>query len=130
MSELTTCPNCGAPMYARHGLELRCTGPERHLYYIAFDLDPDDKVCCYFCQEAGDHHTYTRGKAFLCSAMQGPQDGNANYICVFHLDPETAVQRDGRYVFPAPCGGENSSGAVRLEEVTGGNPPEATRGPA
>lgn len=52
-----------------------------------FNLEPGEKVSCYFCEQAtpGRAPTYAFGQAFLAGADHPPFDGNANHICRSHL---------------------------------------------
>ena len=43
-------------------------------------------------QQFGKHpYGYRRGTAFLAGPEHTPYDGNANYVCARHLDPEVNV---------------------------------------
>jgi len=52
------------------------------------DLDPGERVGCKLCGKWNPEEGYGFGEAFLAGAGHPPWDGNANYICRDHLDPE------------------------------------------
>lgn len=61
-----------------------------------FDLDEGEEVSCYYCMQEGQISNYKRGGAYLCGPTHSPLDGNANYICLRHLDHD-AVLPDGSH---------------------------------
>lgn len=56
-----------------------------------FDLEDDEAVGCFYCQEARDYTTYRRGEAFLAGPDHPPFDGNANYICRRYLSDDAIL---------------------------------------
>jgi hypothetical protein len=60
-------------------------------HMVAYELEPDDDVSCYFCLIEGEYKSYGRGEAYLCEAGCPPFDGNANYVCKGHLDSDVIV---------------------------------------
>lgn len=56
-----------------------------------FELDVREKVGCYFCMQNSVYTDYIRGEAYLVDAGHPPCDGNANYVCKEHLNPETVI---------------------------------------
>ncbi len=60
---------------------------------IAYELEEGDQVSCYFCmnENNGDQNTYGKGDAYLCESGCPPFDGNANYVCKDHLDPDIII---------------------------------------
>lgn len=59
-----------------------------------FDLEDGQVVGCYFCMKCGSHADYKKGEAFLAGPDHSPYDGNANYICIDHLDDEVALPEE------------------------------------
>jgi len=59
--------------------------------YCAFPLDDRDEVECVICRSFRDHTAYKKGEAFLVGAAHPPYDGNANYVCKEHLDPQFSI---------------------------------------
>lgn len=58
---------------------------------VCFELDPGEEVSCYYCMNGREYRLYRRGEAFLCGADHSPYDGNANYICKEHLEPDAVI---------------------------------------
>ena len=58
---------------------------------VVFALNPGEWVCCYFCLQERERRVYGRGEAFLAGAAHSPCDGNANYVCREHLDPNVEI---------------------------------------
>lgn len=56
-----------------------------------FDLEDGEEVGCFYCQAARDFRTYRRGEAFLAGPDHPPFDGNANYICRWHLSGDAIL---------------------------------------
>ena len=63
-----------------------------------YALELNERVGCYYCMERpastrfGKHpYGYRRGVAYLAGPEHSPCDGNANYICVEHLEPYVNV---------------------------------------
>jgi len=80
---------------------------------LIFALDPWEKVGCYFCQKNNDFTMYGRDQAYLASAEHRPYDGNANFVCVFHLEERVNVY-DG--FAKEHYGLENKSESKRVPE--------------
>ena len=62
----------------------------------AYALAPQDEVSCYYCMGVsgplfGDVEHYRRGEAVLAEAGHPPYDGNANYICLVHLNRDVVI---------------------------------------
>lgn len=77
----------------------RLEAMSRYSQNDVWSLDPDETVCCYYCmRDSGlrDDEVYKKGEAFLCGAGHNPCDGNANYICLDHLDDDAIINEDGR----------------------------------
>jgi hypothetical protein len=56
-----------------------------------FDLEDGEVVGCYFCMRAGCHDDHGKGSAFLAGPDHSPYDGNANYVCIDHLDEDAVL---------------------------------------
>jgi hypothetical protein len=63
----------------------------RHYEISAFALAAGEEVSCYYCILDRENVTYRRGEAVLADAGHPPYDGNANYICLNHLDRTTVI---------------------------------------
>lgn len=80
----------------------------------AVDLDEGEEVGCYICM-LDPHlrsHTYHRGEAFLCGPGHTPCNGDANYICMEHLDDDVTMRRDGVDAHPSQHYPENADGEL------------------
>lgn len=60
-----------------------------------YDLEDNEEVHCYECLRQGCRETYGKGQAFLAGPGHSPCDGNANYMCMEHLDDD-AVMPSGK----------------------------------
>lgn len=56
-----------------------------------FDLEEGEQVGCYYCMRQNCHDSYGKGQAFLAGPGHSPCDGNANYICMDHLDNDAVL---------------------------------------
>lgn len=54
-------------------------------------VEPGEKVHCYYCMRQNNYRLYARGEAFLTGPDHSPLDGNANHICMVHLDEGAVV---------------------------------------
>lgn len=59
-----------------------------------YPLTDEGEVACAICRlgrEIVPEPYYKKGEAFLAGAGHSPYDGNANYICKDHLDPDAII---------------------------------------
>lgn len=58
---------------------------------LVFNLEPGEKVHCYFCLRQMSLALYMKSDAFLAGPGHSPLDGNANYVCRAHLDEDAII---------------------------------------
>ena len=73
-----------------------------------YDLEENEQVGCYYCMKQNCHDSYNKGQAFLAGPGHSPCDGNANYMCMDHLD--------GDAVLPSGKTAEEEREAARKKE--------------
>ncbi|MGP1715600.1 MAG: hypothetical protein ACTS9Y_00340 [Methylophilus sp.] len=56
-----------------------------------YDLEPEEKVTCFFCMESSNYQEYGRGDAFLAGPGHSPFNGSANHVCKNHLAHDAVI---------------------------------------
>lgn len=56
-----------------------------------YDLEPKEKVTCYFCMESNNYQEYGLGEAYLAGPGHSPYNGSANHVCKAHLAHDAVI---------------------------------------